>query len=318
MKHRAVAEVSPSLALIKYWGKKNRKKNIPATSSLAFSLNVLKTITEVEVSERIDTVNLNGENQGPARYQIFFDNIRKQTQAGHHFCCTTSNNFPTGAGLASSASGFAALAIACCALAGREFPAAKLSAMARVGSASAARAVFGGVTVLKRGALHAEALEVFGIWKELRIIAVCTDAGPKAVSSREAMERSRLTSPYYRSWLADSEKLFREALRAWYREDLEALGELARESYLRMFATMFSARPPLIYWLPQSLEVIRLCAELRARGLPVWETMDAGPQVKILTDSAHAGDVRAAIGQLSGISALFEDKIGNGPVLRVE
>ena len=103
------------------------------------------------------------------------------------------------------------------------------------------------------------------------------------------------TSPVYEKWCAESGELYSRGLDALRARDLEALGTTMRESYLFMFSTMFTTRPPVIYWLPESLAVIRTADTLRERGMPVWETMDAGPQVKLLTTVEHVEAVRAAV-----------------------
>jgi diphosphomevalonate decarboxylase len=109
-----------------------------------------------------------------------------------------------------------------------------------------------------------------------------TEARRKDLPSRDAMESSRLTSPYYRSWVRSSAALLPEGLRALADRDLERLGEIARASALRMHAVMLASRPPFSYWVPDTLAVMAACAELRRQGIGAWETMDAGPQVKVL------------------------------------
>jgi diphosphomevalonate decarboxylase len=114
------------------------------------------------------------------------------------------------------------------------------------------------------------------------VLAVVTEERRKGMSSRQAMESSRLSSPYYGRWVRSSRRLLPETLRALADRDLERLGELARLSALRMHAVILSSRPGLCYWAPRTLTVMAACAELRGLGVGAWETMDAGPQVKIL------------------------------------
>lgn len=291
----ARARASPSLALLKYWGKLDRRENTPATPSLAVTLGGLHTETAVALADREDSVAVNGRPEPPARYAPFFDRVRSAVGRDLRFSAESRNDFPTSAGLASSSSGFAALAAACVWSAGAELDGARLSALARLGSASAARSVFGGFVLLRRGARAAEQVHPPEHWPELRVLAVVTDARAKDLPSRDAMELTRLSSPYYRAWTRSSATLLPEALRALADRDLERLGELARSSALRMHAVMLASRPPVCYWLPHTLAVMAACAELRRRGVGAWETMDAGPQVKVLCLEADRPGVEAAL-----------------------
>lgn len=272
-------ETSPSLALIKYWGKSDTIRNLPATSSLAVSLDSLRTRTTVSIAKE-DQVYINEELAPAERFQTFFDNLRKVTGSTARFSAHSTANFPVAAGLASSSSGFAALALAGARLIDPDISQETVSALARFGSASAARSLFGGFTVLKR---HHESSQPLSIeWPELRVIIGIVTAQSKPVSSRLAMERARETSPFYSCWLEEAESVFSRSLQAVQNHDLSTLGPLMRKSYLSMFSTMLTSTPPTFYWMPESTGLIRSCEELRNSGIEVWETMDAGPQVKMI------------------------------------
>lgn len=279
MKGCAVA--GPSLALIKYWGKKSAAENTPATGSLAVTLAGLESRTEVAFDDR-DSVLINGQEQPVARFTAFLDGLRADLGlADRGLAVSSTNNFPTAAGLASSSSGFAALAGAVAALAGVDATPTRLSALARIGSGSATRPVFGGFTVFDAGALSAEPEHDEAFWPEFRVVLCVVREGAKSTSSRAGMEASRTTSPYYAPWVETSPALLAEARKALADRDWARLGPLVRQSYLRMFGTMFSAEPPLIYWQPESLALIQALVALRSEGFTAWETMDAGPQVKV-------------------------------------
>jgi diphosphomevalonate decarboxylase len=286
MKGHGVA--GPSLALIKYWGKQSAVDNTPATGSLAVTLAGLESATEVSFDDR-DSVVVNGEDQPLARFTPFLDGLRADLGlAGRGLAVVSANNFPTAAGLASSSSGFAALAGAVAALAGVDAAPARLSALARIGSGSATRPVFGGFTVFDAGARAAEPEHDEGFWPGFRVVLCVVREGAKATSSRAGMESSRLTSPYYGPWVDSSPALLADARRALADQDWSRLGPLVRQSYLRMFGTMFSAEPPLIYWQPESLALIQTLQTLRSEGFTAWETMDAGPQVKVFCPADQA------------------------------
>lgn len=304
MKQRVTVTASPSLALIKYWGKQDRIENLPATPSIAVTLDGLYTRTEAEQApDGVDRVLLDGQEADPARYAGFFDHLRRELGVSVRFSVSSENNFPTAAGLASSSSGFAALAAACAALCGADPGPQRLSALARFGSASAARAVFGGFTLLRAGAGSAEPLHDAEFWPDFRVVVVPLVRGTKPVSSREAMERARLTSPYYQNWLDDAAAVAGGAREALAAKDWSRLGPLIRRSYLNMFATMFSSDPPVNYWYPDSVKLQQLCARLRSDGVQAWETMDAGPQIKIACPAADAEQICRAV----------EDELGDLP-----
>ena len=307
---------SPSLALTKYWGKEEGGANVPATSSLAVTLDGLSTTTHLQRTTGADTVIVDGEPQPEARFASVFEALRAETGSDNHFLAESSNDFPTAAGLASSSSGIAALVCAGDALLGSELPRWKLSRIARVGSGSAARAVFGGFTALPAGGTEARQLHPPEYWPELRIVAAVLKGGGKALSSREAMERVRRSSPFFPAWKAAAEELFAEAREALSLRDLERLGHATRLSYLRMFSTMFAADPPVFYWEPRSIAVIRLCEELRRDGVPAYETMDVGPQVKVVTTAEHVEPIRRSLLELA--ETVMVSSVGPEPRIGID
>jgi diphosphomevalonate decarboxylase len=309
--------VSPSLALVKYWGKLDPERNLPATPSLSLNLRDLETVTTVREGTE-DRVLVDGEEMPLDRYLPFFNNLRAALGVTTRFHAESSNNFPTSAGLASSSSGFAALTAACCRLCEKELSFEELSALARVGSASAARAFFGGFALLPAGGVSAMPLHPPEWWPELAVLVVRIDSGKKAVSSRQAMEDVRRTSPFYESWVSKSGIILERALAALQQRDLPALGQAVRHSYMSMFATMMGADPPILYWKPESVAVIRACAALREAGLEAWETMDAGPQVKVLCLAAQAEAIRKGIAAaVPGLDPAADILLtGPGPGLR--
>ena len=313
MREEVICRASPSLALVKYWGKQSTRKNLPATPSLAVTLGGVYSRTRVR-SSTSDSILLNGQPAGLDRFSPLFDRLRRAAGSDVHFQVETENNFPSSAGLASSSSGFAALTVACARILELDLSAAQLSALARTGSASAARSLFGGFTLLPAGGHQAEQLHGSEHWPELRILIVLVSRQAKAVSSRDAMEATRETSPYYRAWLRNARELLDPALRALEKRDLEALGTAARLSYSRMHAALLASSPPLLYWLPATVAVIRECATLRARGIGAWETLDAGPQVKVLCLASDVEAIGERLGALDPQLRLIAAPVGEGPV----
>jgi len=291
----AVATAHPNLALIKYWGKVDSERNLPATSSLGITLKELSSFVRVEANVGSDSIELEGICQLPARYAPFLDEARRLCTTQSGFRITTHNDFPTAAGLASSSSGFAALAKACSTACGVHLCDSQLSALARFGSASAARSVFGGFVVLPAGADHAEQLMPPDAWPDLRVVVGLVTTSAKPIGSREAMERVRLTSPVYGRWVQESREMFQTAVGAVRARDLDRLGAVMLRSYQCMFETMASAVPPIHYGLPDTDRLLQAVKELRGRGVSAWETMDAGPQVKVLCTKSDVGRVVASL-----------------------
>lgn len=320
----ASVRAHPSLALVKYWGKQQHGTNIPATGSIGVSLAALVTETTVTPAE-CDTLSIDGVEQPSERYQPFFAALRDRLATvtnrpeirDARFHVESTNSYPTAAGLASSAGGFAALTVASCAALGvprEQIGDATLSAIARVGSGSAARSVFGGFVRWDAGAEYAESLYPPDWWPELRVVVVPVSRETKSISSRDAMNRTRATSPMYAAWVADAPSLVSAAALAIGRRDLPSLGSAMRRSYLRMFATMFAADPPILYWTPESVEAIRRLEKLRSDGIEAWETMDAGPQIKVLTTADHAETVRTTLEDLAALPPIVSE-IGGGVTL---
>lgn len=288
-----------NIALSKYWGKRDAALNLPVNTSLSVSLGDLGTKTEIQCSEK-SAVYLNGGLQDPdssfsRRIVSFLDLF---PMVGNAFEVRTENNIPTAAGLASSASGFAALVMALDDLAGWGLDKRKLSMLARLGSGSAARSVYEGFVQWHAGA-NADGTDSFAEkissdWKEFRIgILELTDA-PKPVGSRDGMNRTVQTSELYNSWPAQANADIDIIRRAIEVKDFPVLGKTAERNALSMHATMMSAWPPLIYLQPESIEMIHKVQRVRADGLEVYLTIDAGPNIKLIYLDETESDVLSA------------------------
>jgi diphosphomevalonate decarboxylase len=275
-------------------------------------LEELSTVSDIRLVESESRIEIDGRFVDIRSFDPFFQELRR---LGLHTGVEvrSKNSFPAAAGLASSSSGYAALALGIVKAAALELEPKQLSALARIGSGSAARAVYGGFTRLPAGAEYAERLYPAEYWPELRIgIGVVTDA-KKETSSREGMNRSRETSPFYPAWIDSNRDLARDAEEALKARDLERLGTAMRQSYLQMFATMFSASPPFLYWRPESVAIIKALEKLRHEGYHVWETMDAGPQVKfIATERELPTILKRLADELPGVRWL-SSRIGGEP-----
>ena len=325
----AVAVAHPNIALIKYWGKRDEGLVLPRTDSLSMTLDIFPTTTRVRCdpdAER-DTVTLNGVSATGEAYRRvcgFLDLVRAVAGRSDRAVVDTVNTVPTGAGLASSASGFAALAVAAGAVYGLGSDPAGLSRLARRGSGSASRSVFGGFAVWHAGpsggalreadrASYAEPVPT-GCVDPALVIAV-VDAGPKAVSSRTAMRHTVRTSPLYEAWVASSREDLRAMREALLAGDLDAVGRIAEGNALGMHATMLAARPAVRYLAPATLAVLDVVSRLRGQGVSAYATMDAGPNVKVLCRRADAGRVACAVRE--AVAGVAVHVAGPGPAARL-
>ena len=298
---KATATAHANIALVKYWGKRDDALLLPQAASLSVALDKLLTTTTVELGAAEDSLELDGRPaSGPelsrARALLDAAGIRERARI------VSRNDFPTGAGLASSASGFAALALAACAAAGQKRSSSDLSALARLGSGSASRSVPGGWAVWE----GETARQVYppSHWDLRFCVAFCA-AGPKAVGSRDGMRSTRETSPYHAAWLEQCRRDLPRALHLLHSRDLAGLGALAERNALMMHADALAADPPLIYWEPATVGCLQGLRELRAEGVAAWGTIDAGPHVVVLCPPRSVQQIEARLRAISGVRDLI-------------
>ena len=294
LKDKATAFAPANIALVKYWGKRDEELNLPVTDSLSIDLGNLGTTTTVAPSDR-DIVILNGiQLVGDDRFaskvinfvNLFRGALNQKGQELPALKITTENNIPTGAGVASSASGFAALTKALDAffslgLAGRE-----LSLLANLGSGSASRSIFKGF-VYRHAGTDPEGMDSYSeplpfTWPDLRIGLITVSEKAKRVSSRDGMKRTVETSPLYKVWPQQVQNDMAKMLKAIKEQDFVLLGSTAETNALAMHACMRAATPPLNYFEPETEAIIQKVHNLRKNGLPLYLTIDAGPNIKLL------------------------------------
>jgi diphosphomevalonate decarboxylase len=319
----AAARAGTNIALVKYWGKRDAQLNLPRMGSLSLTLAGLETVTSVSVDSALqhDHFELDGriERGVPlGRVGRFLAVVRERAGVTGLFARVVSrNSFPTAAGLASSASGFAALACAASAAYGLDLPSEELSVLARRGSGSAARSVFGGLVEMDAGvrpdgadAVAHQIVPPSG-WPLRLVVAVTTEAA-KDVSSSVGMGATEETSPLYEAWVASHAVDLEEARLAVAGRDLEVLGAVMERNCLGMHACMMAARPPLLYWNEVTVAALREVWNLRACGIPVWFTIDAGPHVKALCSPDGATAVKAALDAVPGVARTIVAAPGEG------
>lgn len=318
----ATARANTNIALIKYWGKRDEKLFLPMNSSLSITLNNFYTITTVEFMETLtkDTLIWNqapGSDKELKKISSFLDIIRKGAGINIYAKVITENHVPTAAGFASSASGYAALAAAATKALGIHLSPEELSKIARQGSGSACRSIFGGFVEWQKGSLndgsdsYARQILDENSWK-LTILSVMVTSAQKKVSSREGMKRTVKTSPFYKGWLSTVDEDMEAAKVAIRNRDFLSLGEVLEGNALKMHATMLGAKPPIIYWESGTLEVMHRIQDLRQEGIPAYFTIDAGPNVKVLCEPKNEDKVKQALMDLGSVQKVISCNPGEG------
>lgn len=312
-----------NIALVKYWGKRDTALNLPAAGSLSLTLRELGTRTTVRFGAQLgphDRVRLNGnEADEPTRNRIvsFLDLVRAQAGIQARAEVVTENSVPTAAGLASSASGFAALAVAASRAAGLALSPTELSVLSRRGSGSAARSIFGGFVEMHPGARDdgtdaaATAIAEGDGWP-VRLVVAVTAEGQKTIGSTAAMDRTARTSPFYPAWLESVPRDLQDARAAIAERDLRRLGALAERNAVRMHASALAADPPILYWTAATLAAMETVRALRGRDVDAYFTIDAGPHVKVLCEPRHVVEVEAALAATPGVLRTIVASPGRG------
>jgi diphosphomevalonate decarboxylase len=308
------AAACANIALIKYWGKRDVTGNIPAAGSLSLTLEALRTTTTVELCDGADRLVLDGkpvQGKALARITKFADLVRAATGKTERVAVTSENTFPTAAGLASSASAFAALAVAVSHAFGQELSPMELSILARRGSGSAARSIFGGFARMTAGDdAHAYPLE--GIDLRLGAAIAVANAAEKEIGSTDGMEHTRLTSPYHAAWIETVNRDLDAGEELLRNGDVELLAELVEGNCLAMHANAMAARPGIIYFKAPTLWAIDEVRRLRKAGTPVFFTIDAGPHVVAFTPPDHLKAVSARLAQHPAVREVITSLPGRG------
>ena len=295
-----------NIALIKYWGKRDPELNLPITSSLSIALGMKGAKTSIRPIEASrDTISVNGtliKAHTPfyQRTQAFVNLLRPHPSIA--YAINSEINIPIAAGLASSACGIAALVLAFADLYAWNLPKTLLSIICRIGSGSACRSLWQGLVEWHQG-VRADGMDSFAeplpyIFPNLQLGLLLVSTKEKSVSSRTAMELTTQTSILYQAWpkqVAHDLKLMHHALE---QQDFDLLGKTAEHNALVMHATMLAASPAICYSTPETLALIQKIWQLRAEGLPVYFTQDAGPNLKLLFPRDFLNNIRQCFSEV--------------------
>ncbi len=319
---KATAAANANIALVKYWGKRDAKLILPQNGSISMTCDGLSTVTTAEFSDKYDsdTVTINDEDLQKDEKDILghINRIRELAGIKEKAKVVSQSNFPVAAGLASSASGFAALTLATANAAGLHLTEKELTILSRQGSGSSCRSICQGFVEWQRGSRndgsdsYAETIADKHYWKEFRIIATIVSEAKKRISSRAGMKQTVETCPYYKDWLSTVERdldAIRNGIKA---KNFSTVGLTAEMNCLKFHALCMTTVPSIIYWIPATLEVIHEVQLMRESGLEAYFTIDGGPQVKVLCLEKDLDEINRRLMELQGVKKTIVCKPGDG------
>lgn len=324
MMKTVTAVACANIAFIKYWGNRDQRLRLPANGSISMNLGGLHARTQVVFDPELccdDYLNLNGRAEPAAlrRVSSFLEHVRQMAGIRSFARVESENNFPMGTGIASSAAAFAALALAASRAAGLTLSEAKLSRLARLGSGSACRSIPGGFVEWRDGGSDHESFAISiapaDHWNLVDCVAVLK-TGPKPVGSTEGHALAG-SSPLQQARVEDTPRRLDICRQAVLRRDFSALAEIIEQDSNLMHAVMMTSTPPLFYWEPGSLELMRAVREWRKAGLPAAYTLDAGPNVHVLCEATAAASVQARLSALPYVQQVLVAHAG-GPAQLVD
>ncbi len=313
---KATAIAPTNIAFTKYWGKKDEILRLPENGSVSMCLSDLLTTTTVEFSPKFkkDTVTINGggvENGEAERVIKHLDRVRQMAGIEYRAKVVSNNNFPIGTGLSSSASGFAALSLAASATAGLKLSEKELSILARQGAGSACRSIPGGFVEWMDGntseTSYAKQIFPASYWALADVVAIVSE-GRKETSSSVGMKKAK-SSPFMKVRLSHMKEKNNQIKKFIKNRDFKALGELTEQDALELHSIMLTQYPPLIYWTPGTLRIMKLVSHWRADGIPVYFTINTGQDIHLICEQKN---VKKVVKKLKGLD-FVKDIIVNTP-----
>ncbi len=309
------AQAQPNIALVKYWGKSNIARNLPAVGSLSITLDALYSRMSVDLLDEpgADKLTVNGDENTEmlSRVSACIDLITGSERGAA--MVRSETNFPVAAGLASSASAFAALVMATYECVGKTADTLTMARIAGSVSGSAARSLYGGFVELAAGGEDIDVRPIADAedWP-LKVIVAVTETEPKPVSSGEAMIRGAETSPFYDSWVERQAEDLTAARFAVENRDFEQLAAVSEHNCLKMHTVMWTSRPAIVYWNNATVACMEAVRELQKKSEPVFFTIDAGPQLKAVCLPSAEEIVRDTLAGIDGVVKTYSSGLGLG------
>ncbi len=323
---RTTAIAPANIAFIKYWGRKDAKLRLPHNTSISMNLSASTTTTTVEFSkdllkDRVDLLEKGGFSDSEvARVVRQLDVIREKLEKNLFARVATKNSFPKSSGAASSASGFAALTVAATTALGLTLSEKELTILARVGSGSACRSIPDGFVEWKTGETsddsYAYSLFPSTHW-DLRDILVIVENNAKDVSS-SAGHNGIHTSPFFEKRLQELPDRIKRVTQGLEGKNLSTLGPAIEEDALSMHQVMQTQNPPLLYWNEGTKKIMKAAGDWRKEGIPVYFTIDAGPNVHLICEAKDETKVLERVREVNGVQQIIVNKPARGARLATE
>lgn len=314
---QSIVRTSPNIALIKYWGKRNTIKNLPAVDSISITLDNLWTEMNVIFSSDLsnDELFINEKKQNNiSRVKNCIDSICGEQR--DYASIMSRCNFPISAGLASSSSSFSALVVAINSLMKKKWNTQLLANQAGSVSGSAARSILGGIVKLNNEPEKIRITQLLSPndWP-LRVVIAITDKKEKAISSSKAMKLSADTSPFYSSWVEDQNDDIKEANSFISKKDFEGLASISEHNCMKMHSIMWTTRPSIVYWNATTIDCMHAIRDLQRNGESVFFTIDAGPQIKAICLPENEEKIAKKLNEIKGVQSIMTSGLGSGPII---
>ena len=314
---QSIVRTSPNIALIKYWGKRNTIKNLPAVDSISITLDNLWTEMNVIFSSDLsnDELFINEKKQNNiSRVKNCIDSICGEQR--DYASIMSRCNFPISAGLASSSSSFSALVVAINSLMKKKWNTQLLANQAGSVSGSAARSILGGIVKLNNEPEKIRITQLLSPndWP-LRVVIAITDKKEKAISSSKAMKLSADTSPFYSSWVEDQNDDIKEANSFISKKDFEGLASISEHNCMKMHSIMWTTRPSIVYWNATTIDCMQAIRDLQRNGESVFFTIDAGPQIKAICLPENEEKIAKKLNEIKGVQSIMTSGLGSGPII---
>ena len=314
---QSIVRTSPNIALIKYWGKRNTIKNLPAVDSISITLDNLWTEMNVMFSSDLsnDELFINEKRQNNiSRVKNCIDSILGEQR--DYASIMSRCNFPISAGLASSSSSFSALVVAINSLMKKKWNTQLLANQAGSVSGSAARSILGGIVKLNNEPEKIRITQLLSPndWP-LRVVIAITDKKEKAISSSKAMKLSADTSPFYSSWVEDQNDDIKEANSFISKKDFEGLASISEHNCMKMHSIMWTTRPSIVYWNSTTIDCMHAIRDLQRNGESVFFTIDAGPQIKAICLPENEEKIAKKLNEIKGVQSIMTSGLGSGPII---
>ncbi len=308
-----ITAIAPSnIAFTKYWGKKDEILRLPENGSVSMCLSNLLTTTTVEFQDDLkeDQISIEGEE----RVTSHLDKIRQIAGIKTYAKVSSSNNFPSGTGLSSSASGFAALSLSASKAAGLNLSEKELSILARQGSGSACRSIPSGFVEWLDGdtSESSYAVQIFppDYWDILDVVAIVS-SGKKDVSTTAGQQTAK-SSPFMEKRLTHMKQKNELVKQLIKEKNFTKFGELVESEALELHAIMITQTPPLIYWQPNTILMMKLVQKWRLEGLEAYFTINTGQDVHILVEGKNVESFKKKLEELEEVREIIVNTPGKG------